>query len=243
MYTTVPNEGSTYGVFLVFMQSQDDVVSSIVAPSASWNSSAHFTGTFRFYRYLTQLQSWHLILSASTVINRSLWFEYDDNRRTPHALTLNLVLRVRRNLFYRYFGLGPDTVLAGESSYTRLYATANARVGGGQQNLTSNLNVGVYGEVRGDCPERHAISGLPETQDLYPDAPGSTARPWSAPDSPSATTPARRATTRRPGSRPSSPATFPRASRASAVSPRLVGRRATSCPSSRSCRERPASTG
>ena len=42
---------------------------------------------------------------------------------------MNLVLRVRRNLFYRYFGLGPDTVEYGESSYTRLFATANARVG------------------------------------------------------------------------------------------------------------------
>ena len=139
MYTTAPNEGNTYGFLPVFLQSQDDWVSSIVAPSVSWNSSAHWTGTFRYYRYLALLRSWHLILSASTVINRSLWFEYDDDRRTPHQLTLNLVLRVRRNLFYRYFGLGPDTPESGESSYTRLFATANARVG---WNLTSNLNVG-----------------------------------------------------------------------------------------------------
>jgi hypothetical protein len=169
MYTTVPNEGSTYGFMPVLMRSDGDSVTSITAPSGSWNSSAHFTGTFRFYRYLALLQSWHLILSASTVINRSLWFQYDDNRRTPHALTMNLVLRVRRNLFYRYFGLGPDTLEAGESSYTRLFGTANARVG---WNMTSNLNLALYGEVRGDRPETHAISGLPETQELYPDAPG-----------------------------------------------------------------------
>jgi hypothetical protein len=169
MYTTVPNEGSTYGFMPVFMWSEDNWVSSILAPSVSWNSSAHITGTFRFYRYLALLRSWHFIVSASTVINRSIWFEYDDDRRTPGELTFNLVLRVRRNLFYRYFGLGPDTPEDGESSYTRLYATANARLG---WNLTSNLNLALYGEVRGDRPERHAISGLPETQDLYPDAPG-----------------------------------------------------------------------
>ncbi|HVT09149.1 MAG TPA: BamA/TamA family outer membrane protein [Polyangia bacterium] len=169
MYTTAPNEGSTYGFIPVLMRSDGDVVTSITAPSVSWNSSAHLTGTFRFYRYLALLQSWQLILSASTVINRSLWLEYDDDRRTPRAVTKNLVVRVRRNLFYRYFGLGPDTPEDGESSYTRLYATANARIG---WNLTSNFNLAVYGEVRGDRPERHAISGLPETQDLYPDAPG-----------------------------------------------------------------------
>jgi hypothetical protein len=169
MYTTVPNEGSTYGFMPVFMRTDEEWVSSITAPSLSWNSSAHLTGTYRYYRYLALLQSWHLILSASTVINRSLWLEYDDDRRTPGAFTKNLTLRVRRNLFYRYFGLGPDTTAEGESSYTRLYGTANARIG---WNATANLNLAITGEIRGDRPERHALSGLPATQDLYPDAPG-----------------------------------------------------------------------
>jgi outer membrane protein assembly factor BamA len=169
MYTTVPNEGSTFGFMPVFMRSDEDVVSSITAPSVSWNSSAHYTGTFRYFRYLSLLNSWRFIVSASTVINRSLWFEWDDDRRTPHAFTKNLVVRVRRNLFYRYFGLGPETTAEDESSYTRLYATANARIG---WNVTESLNLAVYGELRGDRPERHAIKGLPETQDAFPDAPG-----------------------------------------------------------------------
>jgi len=169
MYTTAPNEGSTYGFMPVFMRADEDRVSSITAPILSWNSSVHITGTYRYYRFPGPLQAWHLILSASTVINKSLWFQYDDNRRTPGAFTKNLMLRVRRNLFYRYFGLGPDTTEQGESSYTRLFATANARVG---WNWTENLNLALYGELRGDRPERHAISGLPETQVAYPDAPG-----------------------------------------------------------------------
>jgi hypothetical protein len=172
LYTTVPNEGSTYGVMPVFMvpaEDDPDRVSSITAPSLSWNTSAGVTATGRYYRFLEPLRSYHLLLSASTNINRSLWYTYDDDRRTPHALTLNILVRVRRNLFYRYFGLGPDTTAAGESSYTRLYAIASARAG---WNLTSDLNLAVIGEVRGDQPEQHAIKGLPATQDLYPDAPG-----------------------------------------------------------------------
>jgi len=172
MYTTVPNEGSTYGAMPVFMVADDDdpdKVKSITAPSVSWNSSAGVTGTYRYYRYFELFRSWHLLLSASTTINRSLWFTYDDARRTPRALTLNILVRVRRNLFYRYWGLGPNTTPEGESSYTRLFAIASARVG---WNLTSNLNLGAYGEARGDRPERHALEGLPATQDLYPDAPG-----------------------------------------------------------------------
>jgi hypothetical protein len=130
MYTTVPNEGSTYGVMPVFMVPADDDpdrVKSITAPSLSWNSSAGVTATGRYYRYFEPLRSTHLLLSASTNINRSLWYTYDDDRRTPGQLTVNILVRVRRNLFYRYFGLGPDTTAAGESSYTRLYAIASAR--------------------------------------------------------------------------------------------------------------------
>ena len=171
MYTTVPNEGSTYGAMPVFMVADDndpDKVQSITAPSVSWNSSAGVTGTYRYYRYLELFRSWHLLLSASTTINRSVWFTYDDDRRTPGTLTLNILVRVRRNLFYRYSGR-PQHDARGESSYTRLFAIGSARVG---WNLTSDLNLGAYGEVRGDSPERHAIEGLPATQDVYPDAPG-----------------------------------------------------------------------
>ena len=171
MYTTVPNEGSTYGFMPVFLRVDDETgwVRSIYAPSGSWNDSAGVTGTFRYYRFLELFRSWHILVSASTNINRSLWFTYDDDRRTRGHMTINVLARVRRNLFYRYFGLGPDTTAAGESSYTRLFAIASTRVG---WNLFESLNLGVFGEVRGDRPEVHTIKGLPSTQAVYPDAPG-----------------------------------------------------------------------
>ena len=78
-------------------------------------------------------------------------------------------MRVRRNLFYRYFGLGPDTTPEGESSYTRLFAIASARFG---WNVIRNLNVAAFGEIRGNRPELHAIEACPRRRCLYPDAPG-----------------------------------------------------------------------
>jgi hypothetical protein len=170
MYTTVPNEGSTYGFMPVFLGvASDATIQSITAPSLSWNTSAGITATYRYYRIFGPLGSWHFIVAASTRVNRNLWFQYDDNRRDPQASTKNINLRVRRNLFYRFFGLGPDTTPAGESSYTRLTAVAYGRWG---YNFTRNFNVGPFLQVQGDKPEVHAISGLPETQVVYPDAPG-----------------------------------------------------------------------
>jgi hypothetical protein len=170
MYATDPNEGSTFGVLPVFMmEAPDGRVESITAPSLSWNRYAGFTGTYRYYQFIAPLASWHFIAALSTHINRSLWFQYDDDRRDAGHTTKNIVFRVRQNLFYRFFGLGPDTTPAGQSSYTRLTAIASTRWG---WNLTRNFNVAVYGEARGDRPEAHAIASLPETQLLYPNAPG-----------------------------------------------------------------------
>jgi hypothetical protein len=180
MYSTVPNEGSTYGIMPVFFRTENtagftDVgegtgaVYSIIAPSLSWNSQAGVTGSFRYYRYLDPMRSWSLVMSASTHINRTIWWTYDNITRVPQAQTHDAVVMVRRNLFFRFFGLGPDTHSSGESSYTRTTATINDRWG---YNFTRSLNLGGYAELRGDRPEEHPIFGLPATQVAYPTAPG-----------------------------------------------------------------------
>jgi hypothetical protein len=188
MYATVPNEGSTYGFMPVFFRtsappevdtsqfSDSDLnvipvaaVHSIIAPSLSWNAAAGVTGTFRYFRYLDPVQTWTLVVSFSTHINRTVWYTYDNLTREPGGVTTNAVVMVRRNLFFRYFGLGPDTEESGESSYTRTTSTANGRWG---YNLTRFLNLGGYAELRGDWLEQHAIFDLPTTQQLHPDAPG-----------------------------------------------------------------------
>ena len=133
MYTTVPNEGSTYRRHAGLhgpgrRRPGSGQVHHGAQPQLEQLGRRH--GTVRYYRYFEPLHSSHLLCRRAPTINRSLWFTYDDDRRTPHALTLNVLVRVRRNLFYRYFGLGPDTLASGESSYTRLYAT-RARASGG----------------------------------------------------------------------------------------------------------------
>ncbi len=180
MYSTVPNEGSTYGIMPVFFRTKSSIgfsdtaertgaVYSITAPSLSWNSQAGVTGSYRYYRYLDPMRAWSLVMSASTHINRTVWWTYDNLTRVPEAQTHDAVVMVRRNLFFRFFGFGPDSPSSGESSYTRTTATMNDRWG---YNFTPNLNLGGYGELRGDRLERHPIFGLPATQDLYPTAAG-----------------------------------------------------------------------
>lgn len=171
MYTTVPNEGNTFGFMPVFLRTagEEAGIQAITAPSLSWNRSAGITGTYRYFRYLNPVRAWRFLISGSTNINRSIWFQYDDDRRDEGTSTVNVLVRVRRNLFYRYFGLGPDSSRDAESSHTRLASVVVGRWG---RNLTRDWNLGAFLEFRGDRPERHTIGDLPATQDLHPDAPG-----------------------------------------------------------------------
>jgi hypothetical protein len=170
MYTTVPTEGSTYGFMPVFLKiAPTGAVRSILAPSLSWNPAPGLNATFRYYRYPERTTSWSVIAAAALRVNRSLWLQYDRFPRQPGRATLDVTARVRRNLFYRFFGLGPESRPEDESSYTRLTALFTARPG---INLPLNFNAGVRFTLRGDWPERRTIFGLPALQDVHPDAPG-----------------------------------------------------------------------
>jgi hypothetical protein len=170
MYSTVPNEGSTYGLMPVWMGvSSTEDVRWILAPSASWNKAAGVNVTFRYYRFPRAGRSWSVIAAASTRVNRTLWGEYTDLPTERWRPTVELIGQIRRNIFYRYFGLGPDSLEAGESSYTRLTENLSGRLG---VNLPAHLNGGLRLTVRKDRPLQHAIFGLPPLEDAHPDAPG-----------------------------------------------------------------------
>lgn len=170
MYTTVPTEGSTYGVMPVFLGVDGGgVVKAIAAPSLSWNSAAGVTGTLRLFYYASTVRALSVIAAASTHVNRTLWVTYTDLPGASGRSTLELEGKVRRNIFYRFFGFGPESRAGDQSSYTQMTASLSARWG---VNLPGHLNVGARGILRGDRPQRNPIFDLPATQDLFPDAPG-----------------------------------------------------------------------
>lgn len=170
LYATTPNEGSTYGGMPVFLRvSGDGVVQLILAPSVSWNDSAGLSGTFRLYRFFDRVRSAMVIASASTRINRTLWLEYAALPTEPGRPTIEAVAKVRRNLFFRFFGFGPDSREEDESSYTKTTALLGARLG---WNVAPHVNVGLRLSLRRDSIEEHAIEGLPTVQAAHPAAPG-----------------------------------------------------------------------
>ena len=160
VYATLPNEGDTWGAMPVFLRvcPDDGRTESIIAPSVSWNSVIHFTGTFRWFHYPTDDTSLTVIASASTRINYDLFVQWLRSPTAAGASTDDLSLRIERSAFFRFFGLGPDTPEEAQSSYTGMRVVASARRG---VNLARHLNLGASLSFEHHEVEAMGVPGLP----------------------------------------------------------------------------------
>jgi hypothetical protein len=171
VWATLPNEGDTWGVMPVFIRVCPDEqrTDSIIAPSATWNSVIHWTGTMRWFHFPSRDTALIVIASASTRINYNALVQWQRLSAEQGRWTDEVTLRLQRSVFYRFFGLGPDTPASAETSYTGFHAIAAARRG---INLRRHLNVGILLGVERDGVQAIGVPGLPLSPVVFPDAPG-----------------------------------------------------------------------
>ncbi|BDG08958.1 outer membrane protein assembly factor [Anaeromyxobacter paludicola] len=171
VWATLPNEGDTWGAMPVFLRVCPDGqrTESIIAPSVTWNSVIHYTGTFRWYWYPTDDESLTVIASGSTRINYNNLVVWQRLPQETGRSTDELTLRLQRSAFFRFFGLGPDTPASAETSYTGFRALALARRG---LNLARHLNAGLSLGIERDGVEDQGVPGLPLSPEVFPRAPG-----------------------------------------------------------------------
>jgi hypothetical protein len=141
----------------------------IIAPSATWNSVIHWTGTLRWFHYPSPDASLSVIVSVSTRINYNALVLWQYLPTEPGRWTDDVTLRLQRSVFFRFFGLGPDTPASAETSYTGFHALATARHG---INLGHHLNLGVALGVERDGVEAIGVPNLPLSPIVFPDVPG-----------------------------------------------------------------------
>jgi len=171
VYSTEPNEGSTWGGMPVFLRvcNATGRTESITAPSFTSNAIINATTTLRYYGYPTDTQSQTIILSLSTRINSNLLLRFADVPREAGLFTREIELRWERSVFYRFFGFGPDTDATRETSYTRLRAHANLR---GGLNLGGGWNAGLALLLHRDDAQDIGVPGLLLSKRAFPTAPG-----------------------------------------------------------------------
>jgi hypothetical protein len=171
IYATDPNEGSTFGVLPVFLRTCDETkrTETIIAPSLTWNSTIHGSASMRYYLFSSDIESLTVIASVSSRINSNAHVLWSSMPLEQDAITKVLDLRWERSVFYRFFGIGPDTTESGESSYTRIRAHANAR---GGLNLGGGWNLGLEIFLHYDGVQAIGVAGFPLSPVAYPNVPG-----------------------------------------------------------------------
>src|SRR5258708_6327530 len=95
VYSTLPNEGDTFGAMPVFLRVCDPAgrTQTIIAPSVTWNDVIHWTATLRIFQYTADDENLTIIASASTRINSNLLLQCRDLPLAAGAFTTELDLR------------------------------------------------------------------------------------------------------------------------------------------------------
>ena len=171
IYATLPNEGSTYGLMPVFLvvDKKTQHTQSIFAPSISWNRIIDYTGTFRWYYYPADDEAMTLIPSFSSNVNRNITLEYQKLPSEEGRVTREGWFHLRRSIFYRFFGIGPQSNAGDQTSYTSLGGDAGGRIG---FNFASKFNAGISAQFQRQLVEKIAVYFLPLTTDYFHGVPG-----------------------------------------------------------------------
>ncbi|BDG03827.1 BamA/TamA family outer membrane protein [Anaeromyxobacter oryzae] len=171
VYATLPNEGDTWGVLPVVLRvcRDDHRTESIFAPSLTWNSVIRFTGTFRWFHYPREDSALTIMLSASTRTNYNNLLVWQRLPTGAGRSTDEVLVRLQRSIFERFFGIGPDAPASAESSYTSVRLVVKARRG---VNVLEHVNAGLTLALEGDGVQSTGVPGLPLSPQVFPDAPG-----------------------------------------------------------------------
>lgn len=171
VYATLPNEGSTFGFMpvAIHIDNKSERTLDIFAPSFTYNSIIGITGNFRWYFFPTPEKSLTLTATKSHHTNQSVLLQWQDY--APYHWSWNnfFQLHFQRNIFFRYFGIGPNTKNSDESSYTRTQAVAKINR---SLNLIDNFSAGLEIDYAWNQVSAPNIPNIPLTTERYPHAYG-----------------------------------------------------------------------
>ena len=184
VWSTDPNEGSTWGVMPVLVRvcPEDQRTQWIFAPGVTWNSIIHYTGTLRLYAYPDTDSALTVIASMSTRINYNFLTTWQRMPVDAGTWTDEGMLRVEKSAFARFFGLGALTAMEDETSFTRERAVGSWRRG---LNLGGGLNLGASVGMERDAADDEGVPGLPLSPERFPMVPGMMTAPvvaWQGAD-------------------------------------------------------------
>jgi len=167
---TNPNGGVTYGLLLaVLFKNQQNQISDIFAPDINNNTDLGAGGTIRYFAYPSEDTQWYALAGAQQNIARVVDLNYETGRTRVKWYSLEGRLFFERDPTERFFGIGNDSRLGGQSNYTTEQIYVSGLFG---YNLSENLQVAFFTRPRYLRVLRGAFTTIPQTLTFYPNVKG-----------------------------------------------------------------------
>jgi len=167
---TNPNGGVTYGVLLACLFKDDqNQISSILAPDINNNTDLGAGGTVRYFSYPSEDTQWYALAGAQENIARVVDLTYSTGRQRERWWSFDGRMFFERDPTERFFGIGNDSRLGGESNYTTEQVYVKGVFG---WNITKQLQLSAVIRPRYVRILDGAFDSIPQTTSLYPNVKG-----------------------------------------------------------------------
>jgi outer membrane protein assembly factor BamA len=167
--STTKNDGNDAGLIVpILITEPDGELKYLLAPMLIHNSIVGWRGTMNVFRYDPGGRQMQFIASLSEKIERKILFNYTDPAFSNGQYFLNFGGTFFKNATARFFGIGQETLEAGETNYTAREIRANWRFGIYANEVTQ---IAVSQRFR-DVQLQRGATDLPFTGDIYPSVDG-----------------------------------------------------------------------
>jgi len=167
---TNPNGGVTYGVlFAALFKDDQNQINHILAPDINNNTDLGPGGAVRFFSYPSEDTQWYALAGAQEKIARVFDGNYATGRQHDRWWSFDGRLFFERDPTERFFGVGNDSRLGGESNYTTEQVYVKGLFG---WNITRNLQLALVLRPRYVRILKGAFDSIPQTTTLYPNQKG-----------------------------------------------------------------------
>jgi hypothetical protein len=167
---TDPNGGVTFGaLFAVLFKDQQNQISEIFAPDINDNTDLGPGGAVRFFSYPSQNTEWYALAEAHENIQRQVDVNFSTGRNHEDWWSFDGRIFFERDPTERFFGVGNDSRLGGESNYTTEQVYVRAAFG---WNLSKNFQIALVERPRYVRILTGAFNSIPQTTSFYPNVKG-----------------------------------------------------------------------
>jgi hypothetical protein len=167
---TDPNGGVTFGaLFAALFKDQQNQISDIFAPDINDNTHVGPGGAVRFFSYPSANTQWYALAEAHEVIQRQVDLNFSTGRTHEDWWSFDGRIFFERDPTERFFGIGNDSRLGGESNYTTEQVYVRAAFG---WNLSKNFQLALVERPRYVRILKGAFNSIAQATTVYPTVKG-----------------------------------------------------------------------